>query len=188
MCRSEIGGGTNDVKTKAVVVLDGKGCDRDIYGKRQEGVPSCFWKLHRRMIPTLGWHTAWEESLSIEAREAHAAVVTNPRTGRYSADTTSGDASVATAAVGDMIFISGGLRWHGPSALGAFGGGATIGGERHSEGCDIRRSATFAGMRHSPVVRHLSWAAIFVVSGDICRGRQHLSWTVPAPMASRDST
>lgn len=45
-------------------------------------------------------------------------VVTSPRTGRYSADTAGGDASVeltrrcrhAAAAIGDMIFIYGGLR------------------------------------------------------------------------------
>lgn len=45
-------------------------------------------------------------------------VVTSPRTGRYSADAAGGDASVeltrrcrhAAAAVGDLIFIYGGLR------------------------------------------------------------------------------
>ena len=53
-------------------------------------------------------------------------VVTSPRTGRYSTDAAGGDASLeltrrcrhATAAVGDLIFIYGGLRggnqqaWH----------------------------------------------------------------------------
>lgn len=45
-------------------------------------------------------------------------VVTSPRTGRYSADAAGGDAAVeltrrcrhAAAAVGDLIFIYGGLR------------------------------------------------------------------------------
>lgn len=45
-------------------------------------------------------------------------VVTTPRTGRYSADAAGGDAAVeltrrcrhAAAAVGDLIFIYGGLR------------------------------------------------------------------------------
>lgn len=45
-------------------------------------------------------------------------VVTTPRTGRYSADAAGGDASVeltrrcrhAAAAVGDLIFVYGGLR------------------------------------------------------------------------------
>jgi len=45
-------------------------------------------------------------------------VVTSPRTGRYSADAAGGDASVeltrrcrhAAAAIGDLIFIYGGLR------------------------------------------------------------------------------
>lgn len=47
-----------------------------------------------------------------------SSVVTSPRTGRYSADAAGGDASVeltrrcrhAAAAVGDLIFIYGGLR------------------------------------------------------------------------------
>jgi hypothetical protein len=52
-------------------------------------------------------------------------VVTTPRTGRYSADAAGGDASVeltrrcrhAAAAVGDLIFVYGGLRGGKHSSL-----------------------------------------------------------------------
>ena len=52
-------------------------------------------------------------------------VVTTPRTGRYSADAAGGDASVeltrrcrhAAAAVGDLIFVYGGLRGGNHSSL-----------------------------------------------------------------------
>ncbi|KAK8967853.1 hypothetical protein KSP40_PGU016492 [Platanthera guangdongensis] len=73
----------------------------------------------------LGGGRMVEDSSSIAVLDTAAgvwcdikSVVTSPRTGRYSADTAGGDASVeltrrcrhAAAAVGDMIFIYGGLR------------------------------------------------------------------------------
>lgn len=68
--------------------------------------------LHFVLVPCLVLDTAagvWCDTKS---------VVTSPRTGRYSADAAGGDAAVeltrrcrhAAAAVGDLIFIYGGLR------------------------------------------------------------------------------
>ena len=73
---------------------------------------TCFSLLFSYFFPCIVLDTAagvWCDTKS---------VVTSPRTGRYSADAAGGDAAVeltrrcrhAAAAIGDLIFIYGGLR------------------------------------------------------------------------------